>query len=556
MPRTKQPEERRMKKKDRVIKSVCAIFLLIVSFSCAPKKKVVLTPLQLEEFQDKAEAADRLYETGSYTCLKESCKIYRELLPIQHNQKSIKEKLIKAVILFIIRQRELGIHESTYFDEASALIRNNPFLSEFSTCLELADSIPVRTKGMKGDIIDDSRRSDSRRERLKENIEKWRQELEEKSKTEVFYAYLHIARNCHFTYITRENKVIGETADLTYLREIFPHSPLIKYKLSFCPQEDVEGLRKLLQTEPRFYEIHYFLGEQALNQGLLVTAEKNFLECFEHIPESLPTVISLASISFAFEDFEKSLDFYDKAISMVPEFREALLGKAICLSYMERHEEAIEVCNEILRLGGYYLGDTCYWHAWNQNELERLDEAWESVEKSKTYFVGYSQVFALAGVIAYKKGEKEVAETNFKEALKLDPNNCEAAFYLGKIFGERQEWARSGEYYERAALCHYGKELALERKIAEIEGSDFSEERKQKMIAKKKVQLKNTILTKATFFYNAAAGYFNAEMDDQALKLAEQATSHITLKQKAEELILKIKERKDGKRNLFLERSI
>lgn len=409
---------------------------------------------------------------------------------------------------------------------------------------------------MKGDIIDDSRRSDSRRERLKENIEKWRQELEEKSKTEVFYAYLHIARNCHFTYITRENKVIGETADLTYLREIFPHSPLIKYKLSFCPQEDVEGLRKLLQTEPRFYEIHYFLGEQALNQGLLVTAEKNFLECFEHIPESLPTVISLASISFAFEDFEKSLDFYDKAISMVPEFREALLGKAICLSYMERHEEAIEVCNEILRLGGYYLGDTCYWLAWNQNELERLDEAWESVEKSKTYFVGYSQVFALAGVIAYKKGEKEVAETNFKESLKLDPNNCEAAFYLGKIFGDRQEWARSGEYYERAALCHYGKELALERKIAEIEGSDFSEERKQKMIAKKKVQLKNTILTKATFFYNAAAGYFNAEMDDQALKLAEQATSHITLKQKAEELILKIKERKDGKRNLFLERSI
>ncbi|MDH5467158.1 MAG: hypothetical protein OEY25_07050, partial [Candidatus Aminicenantes bacterium] len=150
----------------------------------------------------------------------------------------------------------------------------------------------------------------------------------------------------------------------------------------------------------------------------------------------------------------------------------------------------------------------------------------------------------------------EVAETNFKESLKLDPNNCEAAFYLGKIFGDRQEWARSGEYYERAALCHYGKELAFERKIAEIEGSDFSEERKQKMIAKKKVQLKNTILTKATFFYNAAAGYFNAEMDDQALKLAEQATSHITLKQKAEELILKIKERKDGKRNLFLERSI
>ena len=552
----KRPEERRMKKKDRVIKSICVIFFLIVSFSCAPKKKVVLTPLQLEEFQDKAEAADSLYTTGSYTCLKESCQIYKDLLSIPHNQKSIKEKLAKAVILLTIRQRELGIHDSTYFDEASALIRNNPFLSGFSTYLELADSIPIRTKGMKGDIMDDSRRSDSRRERLKENIEKWRQELEEKSKTEEFYAYLYITGNCHFSYFIREKEVIRETADLTYFQRIFPHSPLIRYKLSFCPQEDVESLRKLLQTESRFYEIHYFLGEQALKQGLLVTAENHFLECFEHIPESLPTVISLASIYFAFEELEKSLDLYDKALSMAPEFREALLGKAICLSYLERHEEAIEFCNEILSLGGYYLGDTYYWLAWNQNELEKLDEAWESIEKSKPYLIGYSQVFSLAGVIAYKKGEKEIAEKNFHEALKLDPNNCEAAFYLGKISGERQEWARSGEYYERAALCHNGKELSLERKIAEIEGSDFSQERKQKMIAKKKVQLKKTILTKATFFYNAAAGYFNAGMDDQALKLAEKASSHNALKQKAEELILKIKERKNSKRNLFLERFI
>ncbi|MFX0137676.1 MAG: hypothetical protein ACFFDN_28815, partial [Candidatus Hodarchaeota archaeon] len=227
--------------------------------------------------------------------------------------------------------------------------------------------------------MDDSRRSDSRRERLKENIDKWRQELEEKSKTEEFYAYLYISRNCHFSYFIRENKVTRETADLNYLRDIFPHSLLIQYKLSFYPQEDVESLKELLQTEPRFYELHYFLGEQALKRGMLVTAEKNFLKCFEHIPESLPNVISLASVYIAFEEIEKSLDFYEKALSMVPEFREALLGKAICLSYMERHEEAIEVCNQILRLGGYYLGDTFYWFAWNQNELESLEEAWESI---------------------------------------------------------------------------------------------------------------------------------------------------------------------------------
>jgi tetratricopeptide (TPR) repeat protein len=540
----KQQNEKRMKEQDRIIKSFFVISLSIILSACAPQKKVELQPLQLEEFQNKTEAADRLFKTGSYACLKESYQIYQELLSIPHNQKNTKKKLLKTAILLAIRQRELGVHDNTYLNEASVLIQNNPFLSDFMTFVDLADSIRLESKGMRGDIIDESRRADARIERLMENIEKWRQELKEKSVTEEFYAYLYIARNCQLYYSRKEKKVVREEADLTHFQGIFPQSPLIQYKLALCPKEDIESLKKLLEEEPRFHEIYYFLGEQALQRRLLISAEKNFLECFKHIPRSYPTVISLASITFAFEELDNSLDFYDKAIALAPESRDALLGKAICLSYLERHDEAIEVCNEILRLGGYYLGDTHYWLAWNQNELERLDEAWESVEKSKAYFIGYSQVFSLAGVIAYKKEEKKVAEKNFQESLRLDPNNCEAAFYLGKIYADRQEWAKSGEYYEKAALCHRGKELALERNISDIEDSSFSEERKQKKIAKKKAQLKKTILTKATFFYNAAAGYFNAKMNEQALKLAQQAVIHSALKEKAEELIQEIKKRK------------
>lgn len=530
-------------KKNETRKIFFIFFLIILLSSCATKKKIELAPQQLVEFQNKFETADALYETGSYTCLKESYQIYRELLSIPHNQKSTKTKFIKTAILLTIRQKELGIHDSTYFNEASELIQNNPFLSDFLTYLDLADSIRLKSKGMRGDIIDDSDRADATRDRLMENIEKWGQQLEEKSGAEEFFAYLYIAKNCHFAYSIKGKKVIKKEVDLTHLKKIFPQSPLIEYKLSLCPKEDYESLKELLAKEPRFHEIYYFLGEQAFQQRRLITAEKNFLKCFEHIPESLPTVISLASIYFAFEELEKSMSFYEKALSIIPEFREALLGKAICLSYQLKHEEAIEVCNAILSLGGYYLGDTHYWLAWNLNELERLDEAWENAEKCKTYFVGYSQVFSLAGVIAYKREEKDIAEKNFQEAFSLDPNNCEAAFYLGKIYAERQEWAESGEYYETAALCQYGKELAIERNLAEIEESDFSEVRKQKLIAKKKVKLKKTILTKATFFYNAAAGYFNARMNEQALRLAEKALSHIAFKEKAEELIREIKKK-------------
>ena len=56
--------------------------------------------------------------------------------------------------------------------------------------------------------------------------------------------------------------------------------------------------------------------------------------------------------------------------------------------------------------------------------------------------------------------------------------------------------------------------------------------------------MKKIILKIATFYYNAAAGYFNAEMDEEALALAQKAAKHSALKQKAEELILKIKQQK------------
>ncbi len=424
------------------------------------------------------------------------------------------------------------------------LIQENPSLAEYSTYLNLVESMHILTKGKRWNFIDDSRKADMAREKFKENIELWNQKLEEKSTTEEFYAYLSIAENCHFPFYLRDKQVIQKKQDFSSLLEIFPESLLIQFKLSLCPEEDIENLRSVLQQEPRYYEIHYFLGDHALKRRLLITAEKNYLECYKHIPESVPAVISLASVYFAFEELEQSLEFYEKAIALVPELREALLGKAICLSYLDRHEEAIEVCQEVLRLGGYLPGDTHYWLAWNQNEMERLDEAWKNVENSKEYLVGYSQVFSLAGVIAFKKKDTDIAEKNFLEALKLDFDNFEASYYLGKIYAAKQEWEKSGKYYESASLCQYRREKATERKITEIENSDFSEERKHKLISKKKFQLRKNVLTKATCFYNAAAGYFNAGKNEEALKLAEQALSHSVLKEKAEELIVQIKARK------------
>jgi tetratricopeptide (TPR) repeat protein len=261
------------------------------------------------------------------------------------------------------------------------------------------------------------------------------------------------------------------------------------------------------------------------------------LKAYEGIPESSSLVISLASIYFAFEELEKSLAFYEKTLAMAPVHRDALLGKAMCLSYLGRHQEAIDVCNHIISLGKYYLGESHYWLAWNLNELKAWDNAWEKIEKSKYYLIGHSEVNFLAGLIAFNQNRLDEAEKNLLEAHKYDDSNGDPAYYLGKIKNIQEDWLSAGAYFESASRRYGIKEQLIQKKIEEIKDSSFSEERKKKHLARKTNQLRKLQLTKAVSWYNAAAGFYNAGYPDKARQLAEKAASFPALKDKAEDFL-------------------
>lgn len=135
----------------------------------------------------------------------------------------------------------------------------------------------------------------------------------------------------------------------------------------------------------------------------------------------------------------------------------------------------------------------------------------------------------------------EESERNFLEALKLEPFCCEASFYLGNIYAKKQNQENSGRYFERAGFCYERIEKVISGKIKEIENLSILEERKRKLILRKERQLSRTSLKKATAFFNAAAGYFNAGMKEKALALAQKSASHSYFEEKAKELIKRIK---------------
>jgi len=520
------------------INTAAVIIVLVMAFilpSCASKEKPPVTTQQLVDYNQITREADELYSRGNYVCLKQAYQLYDKALAIPVFSKKTTGKRLKTAILLGLRERELGILEETWFPEAERILAAAPYLEHFSMLLKIAEAIPRKTVGVVGDFVEDGDRVIVSYDDLKSNLADWTNFLKQKSEVEDIYAYLKIGFFSTFSYLVKEE------IDAESIEQEYPDSPLIRFKLAILPAVDPSSLEKLIQDDPLFFEAFFFIGQDSIKRGMLVTAEKNFLKAYQEIPESCSLVISLASIYFAFEELKTSLEFYEKTLAMAPAHRDALLGKAMCLSYLGKYQEAIAVCNHIISLGKYYLGESHYWLAWNLNELEDWDSAWEKIEKAKYYLSGHAEVSFLAGLIAFYQNRLDEAGKNLQEAHKQDDSNGDPAFYLGKIKNIQQDWLNAGAYFESASRRYEIREQIIQKRIEEIKDSNFSEERKKNHLARKTNQLRKIQLTRATSWYNAAADFYNAGFPDKARQLAEKASSHHALKEKAQELLTLMK---------------
>ncbi|MGD1010842.1 MAG: tetratricopeptide repeat protein, partial [Candidatus Aminicenantales bacterium] len=188
-------------------------------------------------------------------------------------------------------------------------------------------------------------------------------------------------------------------------------------------------------------------------------------------------------------EFDKSLGFYDLALQVSPEYRDALLGKAICLSYLGRYEDAIRSLDRMLELGYWLLGEAHYWLAWNLHELKRDAEALRHIDEAKGRLPTNSEVFGLSGTISLETGELDRAEKDFLESLKYNAANSESLFGLGTVAGRKDRWEESGSYYEKAGRAFESAETVLKAKVEEIRGSALSGERKARLLRKRELQL-------------------------------------------------------------------
>jgi tetratricopeptide (TPR) repeat protein len=513
---------------------VGALFLV----ACAPGPKAVVenAPPAVDWTARLAEA-DALYAAGHFSALRDALRIYGEALSAPASHSGVAEKYLRATIAFELRRKDLGILPAAFPVDPLELVAARPVLSRYASWLELLTGLSNKIKGIPGIDQSGGRTDDALLDWMGDRVPVIDKELEGAAQTDDLAAVLRLALRREFYFKFREK------IDPKIYLELHPGSRLVAFQAAISQGYMVPELEALLAADPGFTEVHYYLGEDALAAGNLLTAERNDLAVKEKIPESLSVLISLAKVAFQTEETETCLDYNEQALALLPTYRDALLGKGLCLGHLGRNDEALAVLGRLLELGTYYMGEGHFWTAFNLNELGRLEEARRSVESAKVFLVGVSDLSCLSGIVAYRQGRLDDAERDLRQALDLDPSSSDAAYYLGKLYADRKDWLNSGIYFAGAALSYEEKAEGLEKKIGEIEASDMSPERKARLVAKKKVQILSVQVTKATCQYNGAAGYHNAGSFERALELARQAAAHPAFAEKAAELIKIIRNR-------------
>ncbi|MGA2363028.1 MAG: tetratricopeptide repeat protein [Candidatus Aminicenantales bacterium] len=502
--------------------------LILTLAACAPSRKVVT--VEVTDPGLKTRQAASFVDKGHYLAFKRAVLIYGELYGNRAMRPKIATPYLEASLLLALREKEIGLDNPATIAAAERLLQENPMLAGLGPWVTLISAIPPRTRGVMRDI--DTR---SWGKAGQDALKAAEESVRKSAATDKLSACVLAAWSCSFGRYSEKWRNPAE------LMKIYPDSLLMKYEIAICGEGRPDLLEEILAKEPEFAEAHYHLGETALKSGRLLDAEAHLLKAYEAIPESPQTRILLAGIYFATEEFDKSLEFYDLSLQVSPEYRDALLGKAICLSYLGRYEDAIPPLDRMLELGYWLLGEAHYWLAWNLHELKRDAEALRHVDEAKGRLPTNSEVFGLSGTISLEMGELDRAEKDFLESLKYNPANSESLFGLGTVAGRKNLWEESGSYYEKAGRAFESAETTLQAKVEEIKGSALSGERKARLLRKRELQLERVRLTGATAYYDAAAAYINAGLKDKAIPPAAKSAAHPALKDKTEELLRSIR---------------
>jgi tetratricopeptide (TPR) repeat protein len=404
-----------------------------------------------QELGPRLADADALAAQGCYLCLRDAAFAYQTLLRLSEDP-GLARRALENDLLIAIREIELRLPDSGARARARALAaRNTATPGKYDACFQLLDSLDTPPDSGTATFSETRDRQAGRRALAAALETEW--------PSSAMAAYFYIAAAVGSGQLT-ELKPQVDAILATYA-----HNLSVRYRFqAYAPTFSEAAANELLAEEPRFAEIHFLLGQRAVFGAALVTAHRELTEASRGLPDSLAIASSLGRLELVFARYAEALALFDRMLARGPD-EAAQLGRAIALSYLQRHREAIAVLDDLLKDPSTLPGDKYYWRAWNYLALIESQQAYDDAKLAMNAMAN-SEVFKLAGIASYNLTRITEARGYFESSVKMNAAECDASRYLGIIDAAERSWRPAAEHFTTAAACYERAIAALEADVA------------------------------------------------------------------------------------------
>jgi len=509
---------------------VAAFIVLVALPGCSsPKKPAAPDP----HIPERLTTADALVRAGCYDCLVAAYREYTTLRAYPSATEAATAGAVRSAALLAARERELGTEDSGYLQRAHELVATNDtvYQQTLVPLLEITDTLLTRNAARQiGDDVELARMQTANR-----NREIWTERLRAHADEDPLTAYLWLAFNCAYVPAVRQS-----VEEWLNQLPVWRPTALIKFKAATCGAFNGAALEALLQGDGRFVELNYFLGLNATLRGRLDETVERLEKAYTWRPRWPAATTSIGNAYVTLEEFEQAVTYFDRTLAVVATHPDALLGKIKALTYAGRYAESLATIDHLLALERWYVGDARYWRAFDEMHLARNDEAWADVELAGKLLIN-AEVPKLAGLIAYRRKQIDVARAKFEESRQRNPGDCETGFYLGVVLAEQAVWARTAEVLVETGQCLENWERDYNAEIARLRASNQPATRVQRQVARREQQIADGRRKMATSWFNVAVAYYQLARKDEARQYAEKVADDEQFGDRARELLTRLR---------------
>ena len=511
-----------------------AVVLITGACASAPIKKAD---------QQELTRADAAVLEGCYDCLVEARTIYARLA-VGRARPLIVVRLFETELLLALRERELAMDADAALTRARALVSDLPPGLDGARVLSMVAAMPADGYGSPRRELAEFRRAQSEFTKELPQHAAWLDTTAAMSAP--VRQYLALSLDC--AYRTGARTSAGRQGTITASFGAAPQPvppdapPLLKYRQAICQTSDLKVLAGVLAAVPRFVEINYPLGRNAVamvqQRGDTVRTRALVQAAFARFPQSPSVTYLNGAFNQMIGDCKAGLDFYERTLALRSLHEDALLGRTMCLTFLKRTDEAIAAATHMITLKTDNVVEAYYWRSWNHHFRQELTPARRDIESAKA-LRSNPRIHTLAGVIEHDQDDLDPAELDLRVARGMSggDRNCTAAWYLGLVLMKREKWLPSAESFEHAMTC-YDKNVqeSLEGMEKIRSNPDLDEEFRKSQIAGFEAALLEDRRQYHAAAFNAANHFARGGAVDRARPLIEVAARDPALAQRVADL--------------------